>query len=70
MTLQQAIRLRDSLIEARLGGIREVRDQNGETVTYKSDSEMAAALNFAERTIAQLQGQPVKTIVFSTSKGL
>ena len=44
--------LRDALIEARSCGLRSVRDQNGETVEYKSDSEMAAAIAALDREIA------------------
>jgi hypothetical protein len=44
-----------------------VRDANGESVTFKSDSEMAAAIAAAERAMAARQ--PVHTIRFRTSKG-
>jgi hypothetical protein len=64
-------RFRDSLIEARLGGVREVRDQNGEAVVYKSDAEMAAALRDVERRIVDFgRSAPPSTIIFATSKGL
>jgi hypothetical protein len=63
-------RWRDSLIEARLSGAREFRDQNGESVSYKSDTEMAAALSAVDRAIADAEGgRPVHTILFQTSKG-
>ena len=61
------IEFRDRLIAARLNGIRSVTDQNGESVEYKSDQQMAAALAYVERLIA---GQQPSTIVFHTSKGL
>jgi hypothetical protein len=61
---------RDSLIESRLGGVREVRDQNGETVVYKSDSEMASAIAFAEKRIAEFNRAMPKTINFLCSKGI
>ncbi|WIM10595.1 hypothetical protein [Enhydrobacter sp.] len=61
---------RDSLFAARMRGVLSVKDQNGETVVYKSDSEMAAAIAACDREIAALSGRPVNTIVFRTSKGL
>lgn len=69
-TLADLRRWRDSLFEARSQGVREFRDQNGETLSYKSDAEMAAALAAVDRAIADAQGgRPVHTILFSTSKG-
>jgi hypothetical protein len=62
--------LLDALISARLGGVREVVDQNGEKLTYKSDSEMANAIAFAEKQIAAFNRATPKTIVFSTHKGI
>ena len=61
--------LRDALVRARLAGVREVRDQNGETVTYKSDREMASALASVEAQIAQQQSAAPNVIQFRTSKG-
>jgi predicted secreted acid phosphatase len=64
-------RWRDALFEARLSGAKEFRDQNGESVRYASDREMAAALAAADRAIAEAQAsQTPSTIVFRTSKGL
>lgn len=61
---------RDALLEARLSGVRSVKDQNGETVEYKSDSEMATALAAAESAIAAASRSAPKTIYLSTSKGV
>jgi hypothetical protein len=62
---------RDKLFRARMSGIREVRDANGEHITYRSDAEMATALAAADRAIAEIQsGRQVKTIIFRTSKGV
>jgi hypothetical protein len=69
-TLADIIKWRDALIEARLSGVREVQDQNGERVTYKSDSEMARAIAAAEAAIAAATRRPSSTILFKTSKGL
>ncbi|OJF91506.1 hypothetical protein AX761_22215 [Rhizobium sp. 58] len=69
--LSDFIRWRDALLEARLGGIREFRDQNGETVVYKSDTEMAAAIRAADAVISSLSsGRSPNTILFKTSKGI
>lgn len=62
---------RDALFASRMNGIRSVRDQNGDEVTYSSDREMAAALAAVEREIqAMTGGRPPSTIIFRTSKGL
>ncbi|QGZ94876.1 phage head-tail joining protein [Terricaulis silvestris] len=60
--------LRDALIRARLGGVREIEDQNGERIAYKSDAEMARAIADVETRIAQLQGGTVNVIRFNNSK--
>jgi hypothetical protein len=57
---------RDKLFAARMNGVRSVTDQNGESVTYASDREMANALAALDREIAGLAGsQTPHTIVFS-----
>lgn len=62
---------RDALFEARANGIRSLRDQNGEELTYSSDREMAAALAALDREIANLSGGRRPSIIrFRTSKGL
>lgn len=70
LSLSELTSMRDALIRARMGGVREVKDQNGETLTYKSDAEMAAALASAERQIASFTRAAPSTIRFKTSKGL
>lgn len=60
---------RDALIKARLTGLREVRDQNGETVVYKSDQQMASAIAAAESAIAAATRSNPHTIILRTSKG-
>jgi hypothetical protein len=70
VSLADLQRWRDALFEARLSGVREVRDQNGEAITYRSDSEMASALAAADRAIAAASGRTSSTIKFQTSKGL
>jgi hypothetical protein len=69
-SIANLITWRDSLIKSRLGGVREVVDQNGEKVSYKSDSEMAAAIAYAEKRIAEFNRAMPKTINFTCSKGI
>jgi len=69
------IETRAALLDARLRGIRSVRDAGGGSIEYKSDAEMAGALAAADREIALLSGDGGRlrrrsTILFSTSKGL
>lgn len=66
-TVAQIAAWRDDLLRARLSGVREVTDQNGERIRYGSDSEMARAIAEAERLLA---GRAPTTIRFTTSKGL
>lgn len=62
---------RDSLVEAQLSGIRELEDQNGERIVYRSGAEMARAIGMAEAEIAKLAGRPKRTTLkFKTTKGL
>jgi len=71
LTLADLQRWRDRLIAARLNGVRDLQDQNGERVTFKSDSEIARAIASADRMIAGLQGAaPPTTILIQTSKGV
>ena len=71
MTVASLTDLRESLIAARLSGVLEFRDSNGERIVYRSDAEMARAIEAADREIARLSGtaQP-RTIYFQTSKGV
>lgn len=70
--LGDLIAWRASLVEARMSGVREVADQNGERISYKSDSEMARAIAAADREIAALRsGRRRPLIVYpAVSKGL
>lgn len=47
---------RNKLFEARMKGIRSLTDQNGESIVFASDREMAAAIAAADREIAALSG--------------
>lgn len=70
LTLEELTAARDSLFKARAGGVLTYRDQNGELVTHKSDSEMARALAAIDAEIAAASRRPVSTILFRTSKGI
>lgn len=61
---------RDRLSESRYSGIREVRDSSGESIAYKSDSEMARALAALDSQISQLTRHRASRILPTTSKGL
>ncbi|WP_374471052.1 phage head-tail joining protein [Phenylobacterium sp.] len=69
-TLAQLQDWRESLLAARMRGVRSLRDQNGEEVTFSSDREMAAAIAACDREIAGLTSTAPKTIIFRTTKGL
>jgi len=60
---------RDRLQQARLSGTRRVRDTDGSEIEYRSDTEMARALAYAESLLATASPQ-INTIRFTTSKGL
>lgn len=70
LTLGELTAARDTLFKARSGGVLTYRDQNGELVTYKSDSEMARALAALDAEIAAASRRPASTILFRTSKGI
>lgn len=69
LSLSELESLRAELVRARLNGVREITDQNGESVTYKSDREMAGALASVEAEIARLQSSTIKQVRFRTTKG-
>jgi CO/xanthine dehydrogenase FAD-binding subunit len=71
MTLQELQDMRAALVAARSRGLREVRDSTGESVSYKTDAEMAAALRALDAEMAaQQRGGRSSVIRFTTSKGL
>jgi len=70
LTLGELTAARDSLFRARAGGVRRVKDQNGEEVEYRSDAEMARALAALDAEIAAASRRPASTILFRTSKGI
>jgi hypothetical protein len=66
-SLADLTRWRDELFQARLSGVREVVDQNGERIRYATDAEMARALAAADAAIA---GKRPSILYLKTSKGL
>lgn len=58
----------ETLRATRAGGTAEV-SYNGETIKYRSDAELAAAIRDLERQIAGLSRQPVRRILVGTTKG-
>lgn len=69
-SVAELTKMRADLLAARSQGVQQYRDQNGETVTYKSDSEMARALAALDAEISALTARPANTIHFKMSKGL
>jgi len=59
----------DALRRIRNAGVSRVRYDDKET-TYRTDSELAAAIQSLEAQIAALQATPVRTVRFTTTKGL
>jgi len=57
MTLEQLKAQREALQAARFNGVLTVK-AGDKTVTYKSNTEIQAALSDLEREIARLQGRP------------
>ena len=61
--------LRDALIRARAQGVRSLL-YDGKRVEYQSDAELAAAIADLDRRIAAAGATAVKTVVFSSRKGV
>ena len=70
MALAELLKFRDRLRDARYSGVRRVRDQNGEEIEYKSDSEMAKALAALEAEINSATRPKSSILTFRTSKGV
>lgn len=61
--------LRDALVRARAQGVRSLL-YDGKRVEYQSDAELAAAIADLDRRIAAAGATAVKTVVFSSRKGV
>ena len=70
LSLPELVSARDDLLRARAQGVRRYTDQNGETVEYKSDREMATALAALDSEIAAATRRPATTFTIRTHKGL
>lgn len=69
LTLSELQSLRDALIRSRASGTREIEDQNGERISFKSDSEMSRAISDLEARIAAMQsGKQINVIKFKPGK--
>lgn len=69
-SIDDLLAYRRALQDARFSGIRTVRDQNGEEVTYRSQSEIERAIAALDSEIATLQRGRSSIIRPMTSKGL
>jgi hypothetical protein len=70
-TLAQLQEWRDRLMDAKFSGVLIVTDSSGDSVRYRSHSELGAALASLDSEIRNLTGgQRPSTIHFATSKGL
>lgn len=66
-TLQQQL---DTLRAARVRGVQTLTLSNGESVSYKSDAQMAETIADLEQRIAALSGRQVRMVRFSCGKGV
>lgn len=70
VSLTQLTAWRNELVELRASGIRRVVHQNGQTLDYKSDTEMAAAIAALDAQISAATCNRAGRFTFQTSKGL
>lgn len=70
VTVEELRKARSELIRLRAQGIMTLTDQNGESITYKTDSQMASALAALDSEIRRLERGNPTTIAFVTTKGL
>ena len=68
-TLADLNGFRERLVRALASDVRELQDQNGERVVYRSIAEIRSALAAIEGEITRASRTP-STIHFRTSKGL
>lgn len=70
-TLSQLQEWRERLMDAKFSGALMVTDSSGESIRYRSHSELAAALASLDAEIRRMGGnRPSTSITFNTSKGL
>lgn len=68
MTVQELTDMRDALIRARAKGVRTLQVA-GERVEFKTDDEMARAINDLDARIRRASGTRPGVVRFSSSKG-
>jgi hypothetical protein len=68
-TLAELNGFRERLVKALASDVRELQDQNGERVVYRSIAEIRSALAAIEGEIARAS-RSSSTIRFRTTKGL
>ena len=69
-SLTDLVTWRDALLQARLSGIREIQDQNGERIRYATDAEMSRAIAAADAAIASATRPRSGMFRVLTSKGI
>lgn len=60
----------DTLRAARAKGIQTLTLGNGESVTYKTDAQMAEAIADLEQQIAAQTGRQIRMVRFACGKGV
>jgi len=60
----------ESIRAQRASGVAEVQFSDGRKVTYRTDSQIAAAIADLEHQIATMTTTPVSTVLVAGSKGL
>lgn len=69
-TIAELQDLRDKLVKIRASGAREIEYEN-RRIAYKSDDEIATAIQDLDRRIQQLGGsQSVRSVYLNFSKGV
>ncbi len=68
--LTRLLQAREHLQEARFSGLRRIIDQNGESIEYKSDGEIARAIAAIDSEIASLRRKRLGLVYLQTSKGV
>lgn len=68
VSVEDLTQMRDALLTARAKGVKTLR-VGSETVEYKTDAEMAAAINDLEARIQRASGTRPAMVRFTTSKG-
>lgn len=68
VSVEDLIQMRDALIRARAKGVKSLR-VGSETVEYKIDAEMAAAINDLEARIQRVSRSRTSFVRFKSSKG-